>query len=99
MVKYKPPNIFSDIESLKMIFEYLKNKNVWYSPGTELANYIISRETVTNNLLRKNAFETDFKSKKLLNKILYIKIKNIEYDKMLFQNQQEARVIKNGLLI
>ena len=72
MAKYKPPNIFSDIERLKMIFEYLKNKNVCYSPGIELADYIISHETVTNNLLHRNAFETDFKSKKLLNKILSI---------------------------
>ena len=82
-----------------MIFEYLKNKNVWYSPGTELACHIISRETVTINLLHRNTFKTDFESKKLLNKILSIKIKNIKYDKMLLPNQQEARVIKNGLLI
>ena len=34
------PNIFDDIDSLKAIFKYLKNKNVWYCTGSELADWI-----------------------------------------------------------
>ncbi|MBN1505122.1 MAG: hypothetical protein JW952_08690, partial [Candidatus Eisenbacteria bacterium] len=34
------PNIFDDRESLKLIFDYLADKNVWYCTGTELAEYV-----------------------------------------------------------
>lgn len=34
------PNIFDDELSLKLIFEYLRTKNVWYCTGTELAQYV-----------------------------------------------------------
>lgn len=36
------PNIFDDKESLKMMFHYLKDKDVWYCTGSELANWMIN---------------------------------------------------------
>lgn len=38
--KRQTPNIIDDKESLKIIFKYLKKKNVWYCTGTELAEWI-----------------------------------------------------------
>ena len=40
------PNIFDDRESLKLIFDYLADKNVWYCTGTELAEYVYCRDNV-----------------------------------------------------
>jgi hypothetical protein len=34
------PNIYDDKESLRAILKYLKNKNVWYCTGSELAEWI-----------------------------------------------------------
>lgn len=38
------PNIYNDRESLKIIFEYLRDKNVWYCTCSELADYVIFRD-------------------------------------------------------
>jgi hypothetical protein len=38
--KRQIPNIFDDKESLKVIFKYLKKKNVWYCTCSELAEWI-----------------------------------------------------------
>jgi hypothetical protein len=35
------PNIVDDKESLRNIFQYLRNKNVWYCTGTEFAEWSI----------------------------------------------------------
>lgn len=35
------PNIIDDKESLRIIFQYLRNKNVWYCTGTEFAEWSI----------------------------------------------------------
>ena len=40
------PNIFDDRESLKFIFNFLKDKNLWYCTGSELAEYVILRDSV-----------------------------------------------------
>jgi hypothetical protein len=40
------PNIFDDAKSLRTIFDYLRDKNVWYCTGTELAEYVYCRDNV-----------------------------------------------------
>jgi hypothetical protein len=40
------PNIFDDRESLKLIFSYLADKNVWYCTCTELAEYVYCRDNL-----------------------------------------------------
>jgi hypothetical protein len=40
------PNIFDDRESLKMIFDYLSDRNVWHCTGTELAEYVYCRDNL-----------------------------------------------------
>lgn len=40
------PNIYDDLDSLRIIFNFLKDKNVWYCTGTELAQYFILRESL-----------------------------------------------------
>ncbi len=42
--KKQYPNIIDDRESLISIFEFLKNKNVWYATGSEIAEYFDARE-------------------------------------------------------
>lgn len=44
--KRQKPNIFDDRDSLKLIFDYLEDKNVWYCTGSELAEYIYLKENV-----------------------------------------------------
>ncbi len=41
------PNIFDDRESLKTIFDYLADRNVWHCTGTELAEYVYCRDALT----------------------------------------------------
>jgi hypothetical protein len=53
------PNIFDDNESLKHIFEYLKNKNVWYCTGSELAEYVNIRLSIHINSSDNNTFKID----------------------------------------
>lgn len=50
------PNIFDDTKSLQTIFRYLRNKNVWYCTGTELASYVYLRD----NFLIKSTSEGTF---------------------------------------
>ncbi|MGG6433235.1 hypothetical protein ACPF7I_13605 [Anoxybacillus sp. D401a] len=54
--RIQTPNIFSDLDSLKYIFNYLKNKNVWYCTGTELADYVTIRDSIKINVIEENKF-------------------------------------------
>ncbi|GAB6150662.1 hypothetical protein [Clostridium novyi] len=54
--KRQTPNIFDDTKSLCYIFDYLKSKNVWYCTGSELAEYVISRENLKINFINENTF-------------------------------------------
>lgn len=51
------PNIFDDNESLKYIFDYLNDKNVWYCTGTEMANYYLTREKIKIKFISENEFK------------------------------------------
>ena len=44
--KRQTPNIFDDKESLKLIFKYLKKKNVWYCTCSELAEWVKGKQNV-----------------------------------------------------
>jgi hypothetical protein len=41
------PNIFDDRRSLRVIYDFLADKNVWHCTGTELAEYVLCRDSVT----------------------------------------------------
>lgn len=69
------PNIFDDKESLSFIFNYLKNKNVWYCTGTELAEYYILRNNIKLIDVKDSSFEMEYIGKKVLeNMIISIKL-------------------------
>ena len=53
------PNIFDDRESLKYIFKYLNNKNVWYCTGSELAEYVYVRQSINLITLDEDNFKID----------------------------------------
>ncbi|SHK16585.1 hypothetical protein SAMN02745163_03322 [Clostridium cavendishii DSM 21758] len=44
--KIQTPNIFTDKESLIKIFSKLRNKNIWYCTGSELAAYVYYRDNI-----------------------------------------------------
>lgn len=73
----QPPNIFDDIESLFLMFDYLKDKNVWYCTGTELAEYYYLR-TRTNVIENENSFRIIFNNEKNIdiNQKLSLRIDN-----------------------
>lgn len=72
--KRQTPNIFDDKESLFIIFDFLKNKNVWYATGTEVAEYFDARENIKIVIVNENKFLIKYKGRPL-NPILTIIIK------------------------
>lgn len=93
--KKQTPNIFDDKKSLLKIFNYLKNKNVWYCTGTELAEYYYLRKNIkiVNN---ENKFSFDLKE-------ITKEIKNMEitlffdkkYEKIILPNKLEIKIKNN----
>ncbi|AJG97799.1 hypothetical protein LF65_01185 [Clostridium beijerinckii] len=80
------PNIFDDKESLIYIFNYLKNKNVWYCTGSELAEYYILRNSIKIRKTDNNNFEIKYNTKIQLSKmVLSIKL-----------NKNNATIIEPG---
>ena len=70
----QPPNIFDDIKSLFIMFDYLKDKNVWYCTGTELAEYYYLR-TQANIVDNGNTFRLQFNNDKNLNIVQRLSLK------------------------
>lgn len=68
------PNIFDDKESLNYIFEYLKSKRVWYCTGSELAEYVHTRQNINIIILDQDSFKIDILNK--VNGLLSIKLPN-----------------------
>ncbi len=54
------PNIWDGKESLNKIFTFLRNKNVWYATGTEIAEYIEAREHTEISILSKDSFQINY---------------------------------------
>ncbi|KGM94529.1 hypothetical protein Z968_11685 [Clostridium novyi A str. 4552] len=86
------PNIFDDKESLYHIFRYLKDKNVWYCTGTELAEYYYLR----NNILVEDIDDKSFRfiytgNKNIMRKKLTIKLYET-IDKII---QPDGKVVYN----
>lgn len=54
------PNIFDDADSLRCIFDYLKNKDLWYCTGGELAEYYILRNNVHIEQINENEFKVKY---------------------------------------
>lgn len=50
------PNIFDDVESLRLILQYLKKGRVWYCTCSELARYVLVRDTVNIDICSENSF-------------------------------------------
>lgn len=65
------PNIFDDRESLRYIFNCLRDKNVWYCTGTELAEYYLTRTKIEIKQIGENIF-TILNFKELKNKIISV---------------------------
>lgn len=65
------PNIFDDADSLRCIFNYLKNKNLWYCTATELAEYYILRNNVNIEEISENQFKVKYTgTREIKNKII-----------------------------
>lgn len=59
------PNIFDDRKSLRHIFTFLKNKNVWYATGTEIAEYFDARENAEILKIKKDKFRVEYTGRPL----------------------------------
>jgi hypothetical protein len=69
------PNIFDDKESLRCIFNYLKNKNLWYCTATELAEYYILKNNLEFTEISENEFKVKYTGEKEINnKVISIKL-------------------------
>jgi hypothetical protein len=42
--RIQTPNIVDDIEELRRLYQYVRDRNVWHATGTEIASYVIARE-------------------------------------------------------
>lgn len=50
------PNIYDDLDSLRIIMQYLKQQRVWYCTCSELAQYAAARDATTVEFLSGNSF-------------------------------------------
>lgn len=58
--KRQRPNIIDDEESLSRIFQFLKNKNIWYATGSEIAEYFETRENTEILNIDDESFEIKY---------------------------------------
>ena len=89
------PNIFDDRKSLKMIFNTLKDKNLWYCTGSELAEYVNLRDGVNLIIKDEKVFSFQF-NKPLEEKELTLKIK--DGSRILKLPSGDYLIIKNGIV-
>lgn len=57
------PNIIDDIDELNGLFNYLRNKKVWYATGTEIAEYFLARTYSTIYDIKKDNFKIRYTGK------------------------------------
>lgn len=95
--KIQTPNIFSDKKSLLRIFEYLKNKNVWYCTGTELAEYYYLRKNIDLKIWgNKFSFDTIKIIKQVEKKELTLRC-NKKFSRVITPSNKEIE-IKNNIV-
>lgn len=58
--KIQTPNIIDDINKLRSLFLYIKDKNVWYATGTEIAEYFIAFSFTTIYDINKDSFKIKY---------------------------------------
>jgi hypothetical protein len=54
------PNIIDDMNELRNLFVYLRNKNVWYATGTDVARYFISYSFTTIYDIKPDRFKVKY---------------------------------------
>lgn len=90
------PNIFDDEKSLRFIFNYLKNKNVWYCTGSELAEYYILKNNIEFIEVKDNEFKVKYTCKRNLKDII-ISIKLDRKGIMIIEPNSEVIHENNGV--
>lgn len=85
------PNIFDDEKSLKYIFDYFKDKNVWYCTATELAEYYYMRENIEIILEGENTFKINFTGEK--------NIINRKISVIFYEGDVKEIILPNGSII
>lgn len=97
--KRQHPNIYDDKKSLIKILNFLKNKNVWYCTGTELAKYCYLRK-ILQFKKTKDTFEIISKKddKNIYNKELTIMLDK-KYKGIIYPNGNRKKVKNNVITI
>ncbi|HDR5348744.1 hypothetical protein ACTFPA_15895 [Bacillus cereus group sp. MYBK59-1] len=99
--RIQTPNIFDDEKSLKTIFKYLKNKNIWYCTGTELAEYVRVRDNIKIiPKTDKDSFEIDFSLEESVSEKIITLIINMDcVDKIILPNGNRVKVVNQKVNI
>lgn len=94
------PNIFDDTKSLQAIFRHLRNKNVWYCTGTELANYVYSRDNFVIKSTSESTFyfvKTEDNNRDVELGEVTLSISEFEKGNLLLPNQT-IKEVRNGIV-
>lgn len=84
--KRQSPNIYDDCNSLNGMFDYLKDKNVWYCTGSELAEYVNLREHVSIVHVHDKIFTLEHEAK-FEDQVISLKFNEIKRFTILLPNQ------------
>lgn len=58
--RIQTPNVYDDIKSLKSIFTYLKDKNVWHATGSQIADYAEVYLNTQINDIKTDTFKINY---------------------------------------
>ncbi|RUR35231.1 hypothetical protein ELS18_13795 [Clostridium perfringens] len=92
--KIQTPNIFKDKQSLINILKYLKNKNVWYCTGSELASYVYYRENIKILFENKYKFKLNF-DELVIRDFNYITLNIASGKEVITPNGKKINIYKN----
>lgn len=91
--KRQMPNIFDDAESIRMILQYLKGQRVWYCTCSELARYVVARDTTDIEVCSEDRFNIRLAPFCVEGVTLTLRINNGYGGKIIQPNGTEVEVV------
>ena len=71
-LQIQTPNVFDDIGSLRRLFKYLRNKNVWHANASEIADYYRSRVATSVKDVKKDSFSIYLTDKNIRSEVTIV---------------------------
>lgn len=95
--KRQTPNIYDDAESLKRIFAYLKDKNLWYATGTQIASYFELYNRTEIKTIDECSFSIKYTGRKLKYDLISVVITaNHDVENLVLPNGKKICVAGQG---